>query len=159
MKQCRQESELKILIKNREVVNIKNTSFLGVINDSNLSWEVHIENAYNRISRNIFIINRPSKVFDMNLRRMYYGLSYPFLAYGIIVWGQSAEALTIRIFTLEKRAVRYTAGLKQRESCRDSFRHLKVLTLYSLYIQETIYEKEKGNCTVNESIAQIRVYL
>jgi hypothetical protein len=76
-----------------------------------------------------------------------------FLSYGIIIWGQSAKALTRRIFILQKRAVRYIAGLKHLESCKDSFRHLKILTVYSLYIQETIpYVKEKCNCTVNKQI-------
>jgi hypothetical protein len=51
----------------------------------------------------------------------------------------------------KKRAVRYTAGLKHLEWCRDSFRNLKILTVYSLYIQETIlYVKEKCNCTVHK---------
>jgi hypothetical protein len=70
-----------------------------------------------------------------------------------MVWGQSAKALTRRIFILQKRAVRYIAGLKHLESCKDSFRHLKILTVYSLYIQEIIlYIKENCNCTVNKQI-------
>jgi hypothetical protein len=84
---------------------------------------------------------------------LYYGLIYPFLSYGITIWGQSAKALTRRIFILQTRAVRYIAGLKHLESCKDSFRHLKILTVYSLYIQGTIlYVKEKCNCTVNKQI-------
>jgi hypothetical protein len=69
---------------------------------------------------------------------LYYGLIYPLLLYGIVVWGQSAKALTRRIFTQQKKAVRYTARLKQQESRSDSFRQLKILTVYSLCIQETI---------------------
>jgi hypothetical protein len=57
---------------------------------------------------------------------LYYGLIYPFLSYGIIVWGQSAKALTRKVFILQKGAVRYIAGLKHLESCKDSFRHLKI---------------------------------
>jgi hypothetical protein len=83
---------------------------------------------------------------------LYYGLVCPLLSYGIVVWGHSAKALT-RIFILQKRAVRYTAGLKHLESCKDSFRNLKILTVYSLYLQETIlYVKEKCNCMANEQI-------
>jgi hypothetical protein len=82
---------------------------------------------------------------------VYYRLIYPLLSYGIVVWGHGAKALTRRIFILQKRAVRYTAGLKHLQSCRDRFRNLKILTVYSLYIQETIqYVKEKCNCTVNK---------
>jgi hypothetical protein len=64
----RQESKLKILINNREIVNVKKTNFIGVIIDGNLSWEVHVERTCSRISHDIFLIDRPSKVLDMNLR-------------------------------------------------------------------------------------------
>jgi hypothetical protein len=53
----------------------------------------------------------------------------------------------------KKWALRYTAGLKHLESCRNSFRNLNILTVYSSYIQETIpYVKKKCNCTVNKQI-------
>jgi hypothetical protein len=85
---------------------------------------------------------------------LYYGLIYPLLSYRIVVWGLSAKANTTRIFALQKRAVRYASGLKHLESCRNSFRHLKILTVYSLYILETILyvKKKKCTCTVNEQI-------
>jgi hypothetical protein len=75
----------------------------------------------------MFIINRLSKILDLNERRMlYYGLIYPLPLYGIVVWGHSAKALSRRIFVHQKRVVRYTAGLKHPESCRDSFRNIKI---------------------------------
>jgi hypothetical protein len=70
-------------------------------------------------------------------------LKYPFLSCGTVAWGHRAKANTTRIFALQKRAVRYTAGLKHLESCRNSFRNLKILTVYSQYILETnLYVKE-----------------
>jgi hypothetical protein len=75
---------------------------------------------------------------------LYYGLICPLLAYGIVVWGHSAKSLTRRLFVIQKRAVRYTAGLKHQESCRNSFINLNILTVRSLYTQETIpYVKKK----------------
>jgi hypothetical protein len=64
-----------------------------------------------------------------NRRMLYYGLIHPFLTYGIVVWGQSAKALISRVFILQNRAVKYTAGLKPLESCRDNFKQLKILTV------------------------------
>jgi hypothetical protein len=117
-RQCRQESNLKILVKSREITNVKSTDFLGVVIDSNFSWEIHIDRTCSKISRNIFIINRLTKILDLNERKMlYYGLIYPFLSYGNVVWGHSTKANTTRIFALQKRVVRYTAGLKHLESC------------------------------------------
>jgi hypothetical protein len=80
-----QESDLKILIKNKEIVNVKSPNFVGVVIDNTLSWEEHIERTCNRISHNLFIINKLSKILDLNERRiLYYGLIYPFLSYGIV---------------------------------------------------------------------------
>jgi hypothetical protein len=110
-----------------------------------LSWEIHIERTCSRISRNLFIINRLSKILYLNGRKaLYYGLIYPLLSYGIAVWGHSAKANTTRIFALQKMALRYTAGLKHLETCRNTFRNLNILTIYSLYIQETILYVKKS---------------
>jgi hypothetical protein len=65
------------------------------------------------------------------------------------IWRHCAEAHIKRIFTLQKRAVRYSARLEPLESCIDSLRQLRILTLYSLYTQETI---EKSNCMVNKQL-------
>jgi hypothetical protein len=129
---------------------------MWVVIDSTLSWESHIERTCSGISLNLLIINRPSKTLDLNeLRMLYCGLICPLLSYGTAVWGHSARALTRRIFVLQKRAVRYTVGLKHLESCRNSF-NLMIPTVYSLHTQETIlYVRKKCKCTVNE---QIHIY-
>lgn len=64
-KPCWQESGLKILIKDKEIVNAKSTNSLGVIIDSNLSSEVHTERTWSRGSCNLFLINRLSKILYM----------------------------------------------------------------------------------------------
>jgi hypothetical protein len=62
-------------------------------------------------------------------------------------------ATLLCLICVQKRAVRYTAGLKPLESCRDSFKQLKILTVYLLYILQTIlYVSNKCNCTVNKQI-------
>jgi hypothetical protein len=49
-RQCRQESNLKVLVKNREISNVKSTDFLGIVIDSNLSWEKHIDRTCSKVS-------------------------------------------------------------------------------------------------------------
>jgi hypothetical protein len=83
------------------------TDFLGIVIDSNLGWEIHIERTCSRISCNLFIINRLSKIFDLNERKtLYYGLLYHLLSYGIAVWGHSAKANTTRIFVPPKKGIK-----------------------------------------------------
>jgi hypothetical protein len=153
-KHYRLDSNLKILVKNKEIQNVRSTNFLGVVIDSTLSWEAHIETACRKVSCNLLIINKLSKILDQHGRKMlYYGLIYPFLSYSIIVWEHCAKARIKIIFTLQKMAVRYIARFEPLESCRDSFRQLKILMLYSLYIQKIILcVKEKSNCIVNKQL-------
>jgi hypothetical protein len=119
-------------------LKVKSTNFLGVVIDSPLSCDVHIERTCSKISHNLFIINKLSNTFDLHERKMlYYGSIYPLLSHGIVAWGQSDKAFTRIILILQKRAVSYTARLK----------HIYI------YIQKTIlYVKEKCNCIVNKSI-------
>jgi hypothetical protein len=94
------------------LLKLLNRDLLGVLMDSNLSWEIHIERTCSRIRPNLFIINRLSKILDLNERKtLYYGLICPLLSYGIAVWGHSAKANTTRIFALQKNALMTTAGL------------------------------------------------
>lgn len=58
--------------------------------------------------------------------------------------GKSAKAPTWRIFMLQGRAIRYAAGLKQLESCRDSFRHLKILGYAQYTYKKLFYMQKKG---------------
>jgi hypothetical protein len=52
--------------------------------------------------------------------------------YGIVLWGNSSEAK--KIFLLQKKVIRIIMGMKHRESCRPSFKKIKILTLTSQYI-------------------------
>jgi hypothetical protein len=49
------------------------------------------------------------------------------------------------MITLQKRAVRYMAGLKEVESYRDSFKQLKILTVIPIRIFKTQSYKKKSS--------------
>jgi hypothetical protein len=79
-------NEIKNYNKEQGNGQSKNTNFMGVITNSNMSWEVHTERTCNIIIHNLFIINRLSNILDVNERRMLYcGLTYPFMSYGIAI--------------------------------------------------------------------------
>ncbi|KAG8297257.1 hypothetical protein J6590_038861 [Homalodisca vitripennis] len=68
----------------------------------------------------------------------------PHLGFGIKLWGICAKHKLERVFRLHKRSVRMILGLRTRESRRDAFRELGLLTLSCVYILEVIlYSRSK----------------
>jgi hypothetical protein len=51
---------------------------------------------------------------------------------GIIFLGNSTDST--KIFKMQKRAIRIITGSKNRYSCRDLFKNLKILLFHSQYI-------------------------
>jgi len=54
------------------------------------------------------------------------------MSYGIMFWGNSPHRPVI--FKMQKRVIRILMEIGYRESCRESFKDLKILTLSSQYI-------------------------
>ena len=80
------------------------------------------------------------------LKTIYYGAIYPFISYGVEIWGAAADVHIGRILLLQKRAVRMMFGLGYTESCREVFIREKLLTVHSLYIFKllTFFIKNKN---------------
>jgi hypothetical protein len=66
------------------------------------------------------------------MRMVYFSYFHSIMTYGLISWGNSP--LCIRIFRLQKRLIRIITNSGSRDSCRELFKKLKVLPLYSQYI-------------------------
>uniref|UniRef100_A0A1B6F9U1 Uncharacterized protein n=1 Tax=Cuerna arida TaxID=1464854 RepID=A0A1B6F9U1_9HEMI len=87
------------------------------------------------------------------LRMAYFGLIHPHLAYGIRLWGGCAKHRMERVFRLQKKAIRVIAKLKLRESCKDAFRKLGLLTLPCLYVLDVIlFCKSRGALTQGRNV-------
>ena len=112
---------------------------LGIIVDSHLSWKPHIDHLCKKLSSGTYVIRRIMQISDLNTAKTaYFSLFESHLRYGLALWGGTANTHLERVLKQQKRAIRYLAGLNPRESCRDSFKQLKILTVTSLYIKEVI---------------------
>ena len=67
-----------------------------------------------------------------SLRMVYFSYFHSLLTYRIIFWGNSRHNNTI--FRLQKTVIRIITGIRNRDSCREHFRTLKILPLQSQYI-------------------------
>jgi len=63
---------------------------------------------------------------------IYFAYFHPLLEYGTAFWGNSTES--VKVFKLQKRAIRLMTGSNVRTSCRPLFPMLGIMTLLSQYI-------------------------
>jgi hypothetical protein len=54
------------------------------------------------------------------------------LTYDVIFWGNSAYST--KIFRIQKKIIRIMSNLRSRDSCRNTFKTMKILPFYSQYI-------------------------
>jgi hypothetical protein len=63
---------------------------------------------------------------------IYHSLFHSIVSYGIMFWGSSPHSPVI--FKMQNRVIRILMEICYRESCRESFKELRILTLSSQYI-------------------------
>jgi len=86
------------------------------------------------------------------LRMVYFAYVHSILSFGIIFWGN--QPYSEKIFKLQKRVIRIITHSRMRDSCRDLFKRLDILPLYSQYIFSIsiFVRKNKHLFTTNNQI-------
>ena len=80
--------------------------YLGVLIDENLSWKHHINYTSTKIGKGIGIIARlRQSVRRTTLLNIYCSLIEPYLSYGLVSWGQAANAHLKKVVILQKRVL------------------------------------------------------
>lgn len=118
-----------------EVSSVPNAKFLGIIVDHRLDWRAHVEFVAGGLARCCYALRTLSALVSTEASlASYHAYVQSRIRYGLIFWGNSADA--VRVFRLQKRALRNIFKLKSRDTCRPYFVEHGVLTLASLYIYE-----------------------
>jgi hypothetical protein len=121
-------------ITNSCSINVtSSTKFLGIILESTLNWKQHIDLINSKLQSLGYIICSLRLVLSLKvIKQIYNSYVHSLINYGIIFGGSSSYCKTL--FITQKRIIRIIMNAKVRESCRDMFRELGILTLYSQYI-------------------------
>jgi hypothetical protein len=80
---------LDIKIGNISLKQSEFVKYLGIYIDQNLTWKSHINYISKKISKSVGIISKLRHVDLPTLKQVYYSLVYPYLQYGISVWGNT----------------------------------------------------------------------
>ena len=109
------------------------TKFLGLVITNSVPWKDHITQLIPKLGKAFYVLRcfRPF-MSQYALQSVYYSYFHSLITYGIIFWGNSLYSS--HIFRLQKKAVRIITGSRPRDSCRELFKHLRILPLQSQYI-------------------------
>lgn len=106
---------------------------LGIYVDSRMGWSSHIDHLCKKLNVTVFQLRKLRDCCDINTCLMFYNANFKSLiTYGIQLWGASCDS--IRIFKIQKTAIRVLTGSGSTDHCRPLFRRLRVLPLPCLYI-------------------------
>ena len=82
------EKSFEIKIQDQVIKNSKNTKFLGIIIDENLTWNDQSNALYNKVVTNkCLLMNAQNLLPGKILEQIYYAHVYSHLTYGLVIWG------------------------------------------------------------------------
>jgi len=135
-KQCHTQIPENLNIKiGNEIIERKNVvKFLGIYIDSKLEWHDHIKYIKNKLNSSLYAMRKTKHLLKKNhLLTLYYALIYPYLDYGITLWGSTHTSYVNTLFIKQKKAIRIITGAKYNEHTNPLFKELNLLKLNDLY--------------------------
>lgn len=131
--------------RNSDIEEVDSTKFLGVIVDKNCNWKAHVEYICKKLDRFVFALKKIRLEISLEAAlSAYHGYVSSVLSYGLIIWGNSQDA--IKVFRIQKKSIRTMCRLGQLESCKPYFQILKILPVPCMYIKLIcIFVKEHPN--------------
>ena len=120
-----------------DTVNLTNEhtfKYLGILLDDKMKFSAHIQYISGKISKGIGILFRirdcvPHQV----LKSLYYSFIFPYLSYGVIIWGGTYDVHLKPLITLQKRSLRIINKKPYREHTNPLFIQNNILKLHDLY--------------------------
>ena len=121
-----------IQFNNTNLTNAPLIKFLGLMIDSNLTWNYQVDLILRRLLSSCYALNYVKYTLPIDiLKLIYFANIQSIMSYGIIFWGASTTAS--KVFILQK-PLRIIYNIKPRDSCRKLFRDNHIMTFYSLYL-------------------------
>lgn len=103
----KQDTHLNIKIRNDIIPSVPSTKLLGVVIDSNITWNEQIGNIHNHIARNLFLLKQIKYYLSIADRKTFYNsFILPYFDYCCVIWGNCSKHLLFDIIKLQKKAAR-----------------------------------------------------
>ena len=122
-------NNIKLQIEhNRNYVSNKSeTTFLGLTVDDTLAWKQHIDQL-KKMSTACYALKYSLPI--ETLKKIYFAHIRNIVSYGVIFWVTHDK----KLFIFQKEIIRIITITRPRDSCREIFMNMQIMTLYYQYI-------------------------
>ena len=126
-------TSVKLYINDIPLEEKSDIKYLGIMLDTNLNWKSHVHYISKKIKRSIGILSKIRYHVNLDvLTNLYYALIYPFLIYGIVIWGKIYPTNIQPLFLLHKRSIRIITFSKFGDHSSLFFKQTNILKLTDL---------------------------
>ena len=149
--------ENTVQIQGNIIDHVNATKFLGIIIDNKLNWSDHINYIQNKISKSLGIIYKIRSFLNrITLRNLYHTFVFPYLIYGVEVWGNTHAIHLNPIIKIQKKSIRAITFSHYLEPSQPLFNQLNILDLKKLVIQRiSLMMFKQNNGIVPTPIAKL----
>lgn len=110
--------------------------YLGVILDSRLRWEPHIEYLKTKLRKLIYVFRNVREILNVNeIKMLYYAFVQSVLQYGIIVWGGASSNILKPLFVIQKLIIKIAFQFNRRFPTNLLFKNTQLLSVRQLFIK------------------------
>ena len=130
--------DLCIQINGKTIKQEDHIKYLGLMLDSHLSWKTHVSSILKKIKRSIGIICKARHYINLEtLVNLYYCLIYPYLVYGIVVWGHTYQSTIDPLYIAQKKVLRIMTFSTFDAHSNPIFQKLKIIKFPDLVYLHT----------------------
>ena len=129
-------SDINVVMQQNTIDRVNSTKFLGLIIDDKLKWHEHIQHVKHKIARSVGILYKIRHYLNKEtLLNMYYTFVFPYLIYGIEIWGSVPLNHINPLKKIQKKCVRAITFSEYLAPSEPIFQTLNVLNFENLVIQ------------------------
>lgn len=115
------------------------TKYLGLYIDSNLKWNIHIENLNTKIRKLTYKFYQLRNIMSKQiLRLLYFSLVESLFRYGLIIWGSAYQTTIEQIKISQKYILKIILHKKRQYSTQLLFIESNVFNIDQLYIKSVL---------------------
>ena len=137
-----------IKLGNQQILQVRNTKFLGIYIDDGLEWGGHINHITKKIASRADVLQAVKLYLSLdNMKSLYHSLVHSHLTYGTILWGSAFKYRLHKVEILQKKAIRNNCNTIYNAPTAPLFKQLditKLIDVYNIQLCKLMYSYISG---------------